>query len=486
MKNKLLKNTLIIIITGFIVKIIGMFGKIITTRILGVNGMSKYILSYPTLLLFINIAGFSMNNTMSKLVSEAIATKKYSPKILLKKGIKTTLIVSSICIIIYLLSIKTITSFLLKDQDLFYPLLVGTFLIPLVGVSDALRGYYNGLKEVKTASCSLLLEQIFRTTCSIIGIFIGMKHSIIVATALLYIALSIGEIVSITYCLLKIIKNKPTHYLNTNGEQKIITKTASYLTLSRIIGSISYFLEPILYTNILLYLNYETEFIHNTYTTIDAYTIPLLTIISFIPFSLSTAIIPHISESYVNKESNKLSFYLKKAYFTTLFPAFIFLIIIYFYHNELMYLLFKSYAGAKLAKNVSLLFIFYYINIISSSILQAIGEVKIILTNSLFSNILRLFLILVLPFFPTINANSILYSIIICLFISAIFNLTIVLYKTKLKISLSNIFKYLLIFLLSFSLLILFTHFKINYFISSIFIIILNFMFFILIIRKKI
>ena len=151
-----------------------------------------------------------------------------------------------------------------------------------------------------------------------------------------------------------------------------------------------------------------------------------------------------------------------------------------------MYLLFKSYAGAKLAKNVSLLFIFYYINIISSSILQAIGEVKIILTNSLFSNILRLFLILVLPFFPTINANSILYSIIICLFISAIFNLTIVLYKTKLKISISNIFKYLLIFLLSFSLLILFTHFKINYFISSIFIIILNFMFFILIIRKKI
>lgn len=486
MKNKLLKNTLIIIITGFIVKIIGMFGKIITTRILGVNGMSKYILSYPTLLLFINIAGFSMNNTMSKLVSEAIATKKYSPKILLKKGIKTTLIVSSICIIIYLLSIKTITSFLLKDQDLFFPLLVGTFLIPLVGVSDALRGYYNGLKEVKIASCSLLLEQIFRTTCSIIGIIIGMKYDIIVATSFLYIALAIGEIASITYCLIKIIKNKPIHYLNTNDEQKIITKTASYLTTSRIIGSISYFLEPIFYTNILIYLNYETEFIHNTYTTIDAYTIPLLTIISFIPFSLSTAIIPHISESYVNKESTKLSFYLKKAYFTTLFPACIFLIIVYFYHNELMYLLFKSYAGANLAKKVSIIFIFYYLNIISSSILQAIGEVKIILTNSLFNNILRLLLILVLPFFPIINANSILYSIIICLSISAIFYMIIVLYKTKLKISFSNIFKYILIFILTFTLLTLFTHFNINYIISTILIIIINLMFFILIIRKKI
>ena len=92
--NKLLKNTLIIIITSFIVKIIGMVGKIVTTRTLGFEGMSKYALSYPTLLLFINIAGFSMNNTISKLISEALATKQYSPKIILKKGIKTSLIES--------------------------------------------------------------------------------------------------------------------------------------------------------------------------------------------------------------------------------------------------------------------------------------------------------------------------------------------------------------------------------------------------------
>ena len=345
MKNKLLKNTIIIIVTGFLVKIIGMFGKIITTRVLGLEGMSKYALSYPTLLLFINIAGFSMNNTMSKLVSEAVASKRYSPKTLLKKGIKTTLFVSSICIIIYLLSLKTITQVFLKDQELIFPLLIGTFLIPLVGISDALRGYFNGLKEVKTASLSLFLEQLLRTTSSLIGIFIGMKYSIVAATSALYIALSIGEITSIIYCLIKLKTKKPVHFHNTVGEQKIITKTSSYLTLSRIIGSLSYFLEPIVYTNVLLYLNYETSFIHNSYTTIDVYTIPLLTIISFIPFSLSTAIIPHLSESFVKKEKNKLNFYLKKAYFSTLFPAMIFLLVVYFYSDELMTLLFAAVPG---------------------------------------------------------------------------------------------------------------------------------------------
>ena len=485
LKNKLLKNTLIIISTGFIVKIIGMLGKIITTRVLGLDGMSKYALSFPTLLLFVNIAGFSMNNTMSKLVSEAIATKQYSPKILLKKGIKTTLFVSSICIIIYLLSLKTITNIFLKDQELSIPLLFGTFLIPLVGISDALRGYFNGLKEVKTASISLFLEQLFRTTFSLIGIIIGIKYSIIFATATLYLALSIGELSSIIYCLIKLGSKKPIHYTNTVGEQKIITKTSSYLTLSKIIGSISYFLEPIIYTNILLYLNYETNFIHNSYTTIDVYTIPLLTIISFIPFSLSTAIIPHISESFVNNEKNKLIFYLKKAFFSTLFPAMIFLLIIYFYSNELMNLLFKTTKGANLAKNASIFFIFYYLNIISSSILQALGRVKFILFNSILNNILRLLLILVLPFFPIINVNSIFYSIIICIIISAIINLSLVIKTTQFKIPLKNLFKYLVIFILSFLSLTLFFHFNINYLLSITIIIILNLFLFILILRKK-
>ena len=161
-KSLLLKNTLIILIIGFVVKLIGMFGKIATTRILGIEGMSMYVLSYPTLLLFINISGFSLNNTISKLVSEAIASKKYSPKKILYNSIKISLLISFICILVYLSSIKMISKLLLKNEELFYPLLAGVILIPLVGISDALRGYFNGIKQINYASISLLLEQIAR------------------------------------------------------------------------------------------------------------------------------------------------------------------------------------------------------------------------------------------------------------------------------------------------------------------------------------
>ena len=144
--STLLKNTIIVMGTGLIVKLIGLFGKIMTTRILGIEGMSLYVLSYPTLLLFINISGFSLNTTISKLTSEAIATKKYSPKKILYNGIKLSLLISLICGVIYLLTIRTISNSFLKNDNLFFPLLSGIFLIFLVGISDGLRGYYNGIK----------------------------------------------------------------------------------------------------------------------------------------------------------------------------------------------------------------------------------------------------------------------------------------------------------------------------------------------------
>lgn len=465
-KSLLLKNTLIILIVGFIVKLIGMFGKITTTRILGIEGMSMYVLSYPTLLLFINISGFSLNNTISKLVSEGIVSKKYSPKKILYNSIKISLIISFICSIIYLGSIKSISKYLLKNEQLFYPLLAGVLLIPLVGISDALRGYFNGIKKINNASFSLLLEQTTRTIFSILGVIIGGYYSNIMATSFLYIALAIGELASIFYCVIKLKKNPPIEIENTKGENKIIFKTSFSLTLSRIIGSISFFLEPIIYTFILSYLNYETIVIHNTYTTIDAFVIPLLTIISFIPFSLSTAIIPHISESNAKKDTNLLTNYINKAYTYTIYPATICLLIIAIYHKELMFLIFNSNFGASLAGNVSMFFLFYYINAITGSMLQAIGAVKELFINSLLMNLLRLSLIIVLSFFPTINLLSILYAIIITSIISTINLFTILVKKTKYKIIVNNIIIYLLISLSTFLVILLFNHFNVNYLIS--------------------
>ena len=480
--STLLKNTFIVMGTGLIVKLIGLFGKIMTTRILGIEGMSLYVLSYPTLLLFINISGFSLNTTISKLTSEAIATKKYSPKKILYNGIKLSLLISLICGVIYLLTIRTISNSFLKNDNLFFPLLSGIFLIFLVGISDGLRGYYNGIKHMKTASLSLLIEQITRTFFSLLFVIISYKKNIIVANCLLFIALALGEIVSITFCLIKMRKDKIISYPNTTGEKSIVWKISSMLTFSRLIGSFTYFLEPIIYTFVLTKSGLSTTNIHNSYTLIDALIFPFLTLISFIPFSLSTSIIPHISESFALNDNEKLNYYLHKVFMFTLIPSIIAMIIIYFYSSELMMLLYKTNEGYLITRQCCFYFILYYLQIVIGSIIQALGKVKFLFFNSCLLNILRLILIAILSLIPKISTNSLIYASIITFSISLI-SLGAYLFKSTLyKPKLNNLLLIIIFFLFNFSSLKFLTIFEVNYLLSIIILVIINL---ILIVKNK-
>ena len=54
-KETFIKSTVILIIGGAITKALGMFIKIIMNRIVGVEGISLYMLIFPTFSLFIGI-----------------------------------------------------------------------------------------------------------------------------------------------------------------------------------------------------------------------------------------------------------------------------------------------------------------------------------------------------------------------------------------------------------------------------------------------
>lgn len=462
-QNRLVKNTLIVMIVGFLVKLIGMLAKIYTTRIMGIENMTLYVLSYPTLLLFISISSFSLNQTISKLVSEGISTSKLSPKKILFKGIKQSLILSIIMVIIYLFSISIIANNLLHNKNLYYPLLSGVFLIPLVGISDALRGYYNGLKNMKTSSLSLLLEQLTRSFFSLLLVIIFINKSVVLANCMLFISLSLGEIASIVFCLRKIKKNHLIDIKNTSGESKAVFDMSKGLTISRLFGNLIFFLEPIVYTKVLTYLGYEKNIIDTTYTTIDVLTIPLLTLISFLPFSLSTALIPELSSTNATNNSKEFNNLVHKIISYIYLPSILCLTFIYYYSYELMYLIFKSTNGANLAKQVSFVFISYYFSNILYSILQSIGKVKQLTIVSTILNSLKIILIIILSFNKKIGPSSILYAPVITITISSIIYFYFLFKYTTFKIDKKRVITYTLITLLTIYSIKLLLLFNVNY-----------------------
>ena len=70
MKNKFIKNTLILIIGGFMTKLLSMLIKIIMTRNISSNAIGLYMMILPTYNLFITIISGGLEVSISKLVSE--------------------------------------------------------------------------------------------------------------------------------------------------------------------------------------------------------------------------------------------------------------------------------------------------------------------------------------------------------------------------------------------------------------------------------
>lgn len=467
-KTSFFFNTLIILITGFIIKALGLINRIFITRILGSSGMTLYIMSFPTIMLFINISCMGLNITISKLVAESLKTKLLSPKLLLKKAIVISLITSIITIIAFILFLYPLTHFLLKNDNLFFPLLSTVFLIPLVGISDSLKGYFNGLKQMKYSSTANLIEQISRIVFSISVLYITIPYGIKIATFFCLLSLSVGELTSIFYSLLKIKKLKIIHYQNTNGELKAILRICVPTTLSHLVGNFTYFLEPIVYVWILSILTYQQTQIEEAYTIANAFTLSLLTLGSFVSTALATTVVPSISESNATKDMAKVNYFIKKTIIFSLIPGLFITIILFFYPNDIMHFIYNTTKGASDVKKYVFFFLPYYLQVPLSAIYQALGKAKSLFKISSFFNILRILLIIILSLIPSINFDS----LIVATFVTLILNFFVIFFKikklTSLNVSFHQSLNLLIIFGFCFALVLFFNTINLNFYISII------------------
>ena len=78
-KNLFIKSTLILILSGFLTKILGFIIKVIYTRIIGEYGISLFTIATPTYSLLLTISTLAIPISISKLVSQGSAPDPIYP-----------------------------------------------------------------------------------------------------------------------------------------------------------------------------------------------------------------------------------------------------------------------------------------------------------------------------------------------------------------------------------------------------------------------
>lgn len=388
MKNKFIKSTIILIIGGMITKVLGMIIKIVLTRTIGTEGIGLYSLVLPTFNLFISLCNLGVPTAITKLVSER---KKKSKNII----IPTTMIILiyNVLLIILLLIIAPILSNnLLHNINTYYPLISIGITLPFIAISSIVKGYFYGKEKVFPCTLSNIIEQIVRLILTMLVVSYMMKYSLMVAVTTVVLINVISEFSSIIVLYFFLPKDKidSNDFHRDNKLLREIFSISIPTTMARMIGSVTYFFEPIILTNILKYVGYSSDFITLEYGIINGYVYPLLLLPSFFTMAISSAILPVVSNSYSNRNYGYTKLKIKQAIFFSLLIGIPVTLIFIFIPSIPLNIVYDTTLGLNYIPYIAPFFLLHYIQAPLTSSLNGMGYAKEAMKGTLYGGIIKI------------------------------------------------------------------------------------------------
>ncbi len=388
MKSKFIKSTFILLIGGLVTKILGMVIKIVMTRILGTEGIGTYMLIMPTFSLLIAFAQLGFPVAISKLVAEETKNNKN----LVFTTIPISLILNLIIIFILILSSSFISDNLLHESNTRYGLICIGFVLPFISISSILRGYFFGKQRMFPHVISNIVEDVVRLIIIFLGVPIFLLKGLDYAIAFIILSNVVSELTSIIILFFFLPKNFKIQKKDLIPNKENLSDVFSIsipTTISRLIGNIGYFFEPIILTTILLSLNYSSTFITREYGVINGYVLPMLLLPSFFTMAISQALIPVISKSYVCKDMNNVRRKIKQAIFFSLIVGIPVTVILFLYPEFFLKFIYNTDEGINYIKILAPVFLLQYIQSPLSASLQAMGKAKISMYGTLMGIIIK-------------------------------------------------------------------------------------------------
>ncbi len=387
-KNKFLKMTMLLIIGGFITKILGMLIKIVMTRFIGTEGIGIYMLIMPTFSLLVSLTQFGFPVAISKLVAE----DRFNNKKLVFGIIPISLGICFIILLVLLSSGQFIATELLKEERTYLGLISIGFILPFIAISSILRAYFFGKERMFPHVISNILEDVIRLVLIILFVpsILKMGLSYVVAFLILISIFSeLSSIIIFLICLPNKISLKKEDFKPKKDYLKTVLSISIPTTGSRIIGSIGYFLEPIILAYTFKQCGYSNNFMITEYGILNGYVLPLLLLPSFFTMAISQALIPIISKTYTQHNLKETKRKIKQAIFYSLVVGIPCTLLFMLIPEIPLRLIYNTTEGISYIKILAPICLLYYIQSPLNGTLQAMGKAKEVMKGTLLGMIFR-------------------------------------------------------------------------------------------------
>jgi stage V sporulation protein B len=414
--SKFLKGTFILLMAGLVTRVLGFINRIVIARFIGEEGVGLYMMAFPTMMLVVTITQLGLPVAISKNVAEAEARGDF-PKIkkILVVSLATTISLSIIFTPALIFLAPYLSETLFTDPRTQLPLLAIAPIVPIVAVSSVLRGYFQGRQNMRPSAISQVIEQLVRITLIAVLTKTFMPYGIEYAAAAAMVASVIGELISLLY-LMTTFKLKKKFRLRKNFFQYVHSGKSTFNELmsialpttgSRLIGSISWFFEPIVVAHSLAIAGVAAVAATKQYGALTGFAMPLLLLPSFITYSLSTSLVPAISEANSKKNGKVIEHLLQQSLRFSLLTGGLAVVVLYVLADPLMTLMYGTSNGSQFITLMAPFFLFYYFQGPLQAALQALDLARAAMINSLIGNLAKTAVIFLLASQPAFGINGV-------------------------------------------------------------------------------
>lgn len=416
-KQTMVQATFIMIVVGFLIKILGVINRIIITRSLGEAAIGVYMLISPTVMLLATIATVGLPVAIPALVSRG----EMKERSILSISLTIALSLSTLLTVVMFFLAEPIATHLLKDSRVILPLMMIGPLLCVVSYTSILKSYFQGKENMTPGALATLIEQLTRMGLSVVFIAWLLPRGISYAVAGLMLASIAGEFISAVLLTLLFIRFKKQNYPETDFKLpklepvnfKDVLGISLPTTGSRLIGTITHFVEPIIIVRMLFRLGYASEISTSMYGAVSGFAIPLLFMPSFISQAVTSAIIPPISKAYKNRDLSTIHKRLSTSFRIAFFTSGFYLILVMIFPYEIMNLLYNSTTGAEFLKISAPVFLLIYLQAPLVATLQAIGEAKFAMGASMIASVLKIILMILLMLIRELNIWGFVWAMLI-------------------------------------------------------------------------
>ena len=324
MSSRLIQGAFILTVGSVLSKVLGILYVIPFNMLLGADGVGLYGYSYVPYSIFISISTAGIPLALSKSISKYNYLEEYrvsqqlfraSVKLMLITGILSFLAMYSLAP--FLASISSYGGRGFAAEDITTVMRAVSFALIIIPCMSVFRGYFQGHSDMKPTAISQVIEQLVRIGFLLAGAFVVIKvldGSIVTAVSVATFAAAVGAVGG-SFVLWRYWKkdqdmraerlrrDRGTYQIKTFPLFKEILVSSVPFVMVGISMSMFQLVDNLTFTRAMVSIGYENKEIQTAFGILNFNAQKLVLIPNTLATSLSIALIPAITSTYMKKDS---------------------------------------------------------------------------------------------------------------------------------------------------------------------------------------